>query len=253
MPQKYGVISWLPRRMPRTTERATASALTALCSGHFGPPLLSSTWSKNSVSVVPGQTTSTSMPRPGGCPANSARIDSLKPCTANLLAAYSLLCGTPRRPRIELMLTMIGCRPCFNSGSAMRVISTRAKKLTSITRRTRSGSAAANGPMAPTPALFTKISRPPKWDTAASMPRARTAASVTSPATQTAVPPEVSISCASDCKRSSRRAMQTTLPPCRASSRAIARPMPLEAPVTIARLPWMSRLMDAHYGFRAGG
>ena len=42
--------------------RATVSAVTALCSGHFGPPLLSMTWSKNSVSVVPGLTTSTSMP-----------------------------------------------------------------------------------------------------------------------------------------------------------------------------------------------
>ena len=37
LPQRYGVISWLPRRMARTVARATAWAETALCSGHFGP------------------------------------------------------------------------------------------------------------------------------------------------------------------------------------------------------------------------
>ena len=53
------------------------------CFGHFGSDLFSKTRSKNSVSVVPGLTTRTSIPSP----CSSARIDSLKPWTANLLAA----------------------------------------------------------------------------------------------------------------------------------------------------------------------
>ena len=98
------MISCRPCRIARTICRATPAALTGLCFGQFGSVVCSMARSKNSVSVVPGLTTSTSIPNW----VNSARIDSLKPCTANLLALYSLMCGMPRWPRIELMLTTIG-------------------------------------------------------------------------------------------------------------------------------------------------
>ena len=58
-----------------------------------------------------------------------------------------------------------------------------------MTRRTRWGSASRRGPMAPTPALLTRISSPPNFDWAASMHRCRAAGSVTSPATHLDRPP----------------------------------------------------------------
>jgi len=60
-----------------------------------------------------GLTTSRSMPSA----VNSARSDSLKPVSANLLAQYSVYNGMPRRPRMELTLTIIGVRPCFKTAT----------------------------------------------------------------------------------------------------------------------------------------
>src|SRR5438270_905387 len=48
-----------------------------------------------------------------------------------------------------------------------------AKKLTSITRRNRDSSAASKRPNAPTPALFTRQSRPPNSRRAIAKPRPR--------------------------------------------------------------------------------
>ncbi len=59
------------------------------------------------VCVRPGQTTSTSTPSLS----SSARSASLKACTANLLAEYSLRAGRPRLPAIDETFTTAGVTP----------------------------------------------------------------------------------------------------------------------------------------------
>ncbi len=95
------------------------------------------------------------------------------------------------------MLTTIGRKPCFRSGSASRVVSARAKKLVSMTRRRAWGSESAKAPIAPTPALFTRMSSPPNFDWAALMACCRVAGSVMSPTTVSTGVPRAAICSAS--------------------------------------------------------
>src|SRR5437763_12458554 len=76
------------------------------------------------------------------------------------------------------------------------------------------------------PAAFTRTSRPPSSPTARSTKRAQLAGSVTS-----------SSSARSASRRSTRRAPAATFAPSRRSALAVAAPIPLDAPVTIAVLP----------------
>jgi hypothetical protein len=86
------------------------------------------------------------------------------------------------------------------------------------------------------PALFTMTSTRPHSASAAST-RARTSVrSVTSTRRLRAVPPAASIPAAMASSRSVRRAPSMTLAPWAARSRAIASPMPLDAPVTTTTL-----------------
>ncbi|MDT4884654.1 hypothetical protein FQZ97_1208160 [compost metagenome] len=104
-------------------------------------------------------------------------------------------------------------------------------------RRHWSGSAAETGasPIAP-PALLTRTSS--RGPTAAAS-AATDASEVTSHTT--ARPP---ISAASASIRSARRAAQTTSKPARARWRAVAAPIPLEAPVTTAMRVLMDSILD---------
>ncbi len=156
-------ISCLPVSIARTTAWATRSGGDRRGSPHGKSPLSSSNLSKCSVSVGPAATTSTSIPSRD----NSARKASLKPCRANLLAEYSLLCGQPRSPRIEPMFTMIGWRPLRSAGRATRISST-GEKIDFHDRPQVRGSAVANRPWAEMPALLTRMSSPPNSRTAAS-------------------------------------------------------------------------------------
>jgi len=81
------------------------------------------------------------------------------------------------------------------------------------------------------PALLTRMLSPPSRSTASSTKRAELSGSVTSSGSA------ISVS-----SRSTRRAPPATRTPCSASCRAISRPKPDEAPVTIAVLPVRSRL-----------
>ena len=80
------------------------------------------------------------------------------------------------------------------------------------------------------PALLTRMSRPPSRSTASAAKPSQLAASVTSSSSATSVS-----------SRSTRRAPPATRTPAAASAAAVARPMPDDAPVTIARLPARSR------------
>src|SRR5712691_6757517 len=79
------------------------------------------------------------------------------------------------------------------------------------------------------------MSSPPSCATASSTKRAELARSVTSSGSATSVS-----------TRSARRAPPATRTPASASARAVARPMPDEAPVTIAVLPFRFTLADAN-------
>src|SRR5215472_13610660 len=91
--------------------------------------------------------------------------------------------------------------------------------------------------MASIPALLTTTSRPPSSDATCSTTAAATPASVMSPAADTARPPAVSISRSVRSIRSASRPPTATAAPSRAKRTAIARPIPLDAPVTSAFLP----------------
>src|SRR5215469_13741417 len=91
--------------------------------------------------------------------------------------------------------------------------------------------------MASIPALLTTTSRPPSSEAACSTTASATPASVMSPAADTARPPAVSISRSVRSIRPASRPPTATAAPSRAKRTAIARPIPLDAPVTSAFLP----------------
>ena len=86
-------------------------------------------------------------------------------------------------------------------------------------------------------ALLCSTSRPPKCFAAASIIAITEASSATSATWPTARPPAASISFATASAPAPFTSATTTAAPSRASSSAVARPMPDAAPVTIATLP----------------
>jgi hypothetical protein len=81
------------------------------------------------------------------------------------------------------------------------------------------------------PALFTSRSHLPKRVSVSEKSRSTSAGSLTSPGTASIEPPAIA------CSFSAERAMIATWAPRSASSSAVRRPMPDDAPVTIATLP----------------
>src|SRR5262245_52529703 len=115
--------------------------------------------------------------------------------------------------------------------STSRVMRTRPFTFVSKTVRSSSSVDSLNGSRPrPRPAALTRMSAGP----AASTKRSQLSGSVTSSSSATSVS-----------SRSTRRAPPTTFAPSSASMRAVAAPMPLDAPVTIAVLP-SRRPMAAH-------
>src|SRR4051794_13151510 len=127
------------------------------------------------------------------------------------------------------MLTMWPQSP--KCGRQSRVMRRSPVTLTPKTVASSSSLDSSNGarPSA-SPALLTRMSRPPRRSTASATKRLQLAGSVTSS------PSAISVS-----SRSTRRAPPATRTPAAASAAAVARPMPDEGPVTIARLPLRSR------------
>src|SRR5687768_9627429 len=105
---------------------------------------------------------------------------------------------------------------------------------TSSMARRSATDAACSGPKLPTPAELTRMSRP-----GSSANRDRTSASlVTSRPTSIMRPPAIVLGGAASDGAAKRRAKPATSAPSAASARAPASPMPLDAPVTAALLPW---------------
>src|SRR5829696_2422650 len=89
-----------------------------------------------------------------------------------------------------------------------------------------------------TPALLTRMSMLPNSSTALRTRSWACCSSVTSHSTAIASPPSRDTLSTSSSRRSLRRAPATTVAPSVASARTVASPMPLEAPVTTATLPF---------------
>src|SRR5215203_5720349 len=130
--------------------------------------------------------------------------------------------------------------------------------LTSNTCRTSSALTSAILPESPSPALLTSMSRDPSSPTARPIIASTESLSVTSVFTASAGMPEAEISRRSASSLSTAREASTTEAPRDASSLAVASPMPLEAPVTTATLPfrvcsirWVSWWVECSQ--RAGG
>ena len=88
------------------------------------------------------------------------------------------------------------------------------------------------------PALFTRISTRPNVSTARSIIRSESAVTVTLPWTASASPPVDLISAASASTPSGAMSTATILAPSAARARAMLRPIPRDAPVTMATFPF---------------
>src|SRR5690348_1932213 len=121
-------------------------------------------------------------------------------------------------------------------GRQRRVMRTSPFTFVSKTVRSSSSLDSSNGarPSA-RPALLIRMSTPPSSPTAAATKRSQLAGSVTSSSRATSVS-----------RRSTLRAPPATRTPASASIRAVERPKPDEAPVTIAVLPVRSTTLDAN-------
>src|SRR5580698_9362896 len=189
----------------------------------------SSAWSSSrpthGVSAVPGLTQFTLMPSWMW----SAAIASVSDSTAPLVAEYTARCGSPATAAIEQVLTIAACSEARRYGSAARVTRTRPTTLTSNTRCHSSSGLSATVPIEPMPALFTRMSTPPRRPAAVSTASRTDASSVTSAATPVNSSPGL-------------RSSTATCAPRLARSRAVASPIPEPPPVTIAVSPLSSAM-----------
>src|SRR5450756_449508 len=154
----------------------------------------------------------------------------------------------PGRVVPELMLTIRPERRARIAGSTAWVMATRLITLSWSTRANSSRSSRSRGECRLTPALLTSPSIRPCRSSVASASRRTAVGSVTSVGTASA-PSSSSLNTA---RRSARRAARTGCAPAWWSRRAVAAPMPDEAPVTMTVLPVTSRTSMPHAGRRVG-
>ena len=119
--------------------------------------------------------------------------------------------------------------------------------LSSTMRCHSDNGASAAGPRSITPALLTSVSRRPRFETVCSTASAASSSLVTSHSMTSAVPPASPISLASVSSLSLRRAARATAAPVAESWRAVAAPIPLDAPVTSATVPSRAEAMTGVY------
>ena len=139
----------------------------------------------------------------------------------------------------ELMWT-IAPPPAFSRcGIAYLATRNGPRRLVRISRSNSSTGQSATGfhSVASMPALLMTASSPPIAAAAASTTACALSGSETSPTTATAVPPAAVIRSTVSFVRASSRPPQATAAPSAANRTATSRPIPLEAPVTSARLP----------------
>src|SRR5207249_9159038 len=215
----HAISSGRPRRWSGTSREAWA-----IIAGVFH------TSSTPSVSTGPGATALTVMP----CFAHSAprlRVSTAAPAFA---AAYAAIPREPLRPATEVTLMILPARcriitrptACEKRNTPVRFVAT----IASHSDRGRSSS----GERIRYPALLTRISMRPNALRVCATAPSTCRASPTSHATASARRPSARTRPATGSSASLRRLHTTTSAPTRASSTAIARPIPWLAPVTIA-------------------
>jgi hypothetical protein len=120
---------------------------------------------------------------------------------------------------------------------AALLASTRPRRFTRSTRSSSSAGISSTGACGKIPALFTRMSNPPNLATHCSTMRWPASSSPTSSASVSTLPwAPASRSAAHRSAASSRSTSSTSAPPS-TNRRAMANPMPIAAPVTIARRP----------------
>jgi hypothetical protein len=157
----------------------------------------------------------------------SASVNALTAC----LPAESLPCGMGVRLDRTLPMLMSVPPRLASSGSATCEPWTTPQKLTSNRRCSSSSGTSMSLPTIMTPALFTQVSKPPKRSSAASAIRSTAWRSATSATTWTASGPRWRSCLVRVSSAFSLREARTSLAPLAEASRAVAKPMPLVAPV----------------------
>src|SRR6201996_3754669 len=141
-------------------------------------------------------------------------------------------------PAVEATLSTAPAPRRTIAGTNAEVSATGASTSTRSCSRSGPGSASANGPPVAKPALLTSTEISSSSASMRAGSRLREASLVRSQPTPTARTPNCAVSwAASSSSLGLRRATSTSECPRRASSRAIAAPIPAEAPVTSAALP----------------
>ena len=164
----------------------------------------------------------------------SIAIERVRPTTPCFATVYGPVCRVAPRPSVDAMLMM---RPSPFRTSCGRHARTRrwwAVSSTSIARcqlGSYSSSDCSSDPPTAIPALFTRMSTSPSVDWTAPTTRWIASRSVTSSSKPSAVPPASRISFTTASTRAAPRSVTATRAPSSAKRWAVARPMPLAAPV----------------------
>src|SRR5215218_8548948 len=145
--------------------------------------------------------------------------------------------GPPFRPASEATFTITPPPRCRRYGTPYFAPRKQERGLTRISRSHSSSANSVTRPERWAPALLTMTSMPPIVSAAECMSASTEAASVTSQPTKEALPPAASMSAAVWRPPASLMSPITTVAPSRAKRRAVARPMPVAAPVMTASLP----------------
>ncbi len=184
------------------------------------------------VSTYPGHTAFTVIP----VGASSLPSALVKPTTPCLDAEYGAPSTTPCLPAVDAILTMrpqdlARIPPAF---STSRVIRKTLLRLVSMTSNQSSSAMSAVTPPPLRPALLTSTSTVPKRSTVAATQARISSADLTSQATPSTSRPSSPRLFTVSATRSALRAQMNARWPPAASSRAMARPIPLVAPVISA-------------------
>ena len=237
---------WRPFSTPRIMASAAFSGLTAC----FSNPLTAlttrgsvrstptmSTVPTSGVATAPGHTSVTPM----SCAARSKRRTSLTPRRPNFAALYGACSGRPNRPAAELTLTTCPPRPAsIIAGTNACMTWMGPMRSTSTVRRQWARSRSWMRPHVEMPATFMTTSTAPTASCARPAKATTASASVRSSASWCATRspwPASARRAIVPARPSAWMSVSTSRPPRWATSRAVARPMPLPAPVTRVSAP----------------
>src|SRR5689334_6940029 len=179
--------------------------------------------SKKGVATTPGMTTE----NPTGERACSWRSDSVKAASAALQAAYTASPRPPAWPAIDPTLTTCPQPRPTIPGRSARVRRSAAVRSTCTSREISASGISANSPAQPTPALFTSTSTRP---CTASAEAASCAAAPSAARSATSAVPPARAAAAS--VRPGSDPAASTRAPRDDRAKAVAAPIPLDAPVT---------------------